>query len=1291
MASTPLTHVVGHLRRSVQADAGLTDGQLLDAYISRRDEAAFECLVWRHGPAVLGVCRRVLTNEADAEDAFQATFLVLIRKAHTVRPRQSVGAWLYGVACNVARKARADADRRRAKEWLSAQFPKPESADADLRPAIDLEVNRLPEKYRVPIVLCELEEQPIAEAAKQLGWPQGTVASRLARGREILGRRLARHGLCLSGLAAATLTAESVAAVMSAGRSNGGPSGRLAESVVQGMMMAKAKTVFVAIICTVLVLVGGIAFRMATGERTDPQKPAEPPKVEPVKADPPKPKSNPLLGRWKLLKQVYNGEAMEPPGVRRMVVTDGTMRIFGIGVSAPIYVWKANPDASPATLDLSEAIVGARAPRQANAIYKLEGDTLTIAAYNLLIRGVPANEKLDGRPKEFGGKDTLVLTFERDTAVKADFERFMGRWRVLSGGPYKVIEFREQPHQGLMIAENDKHEADWFSWIIDERKDPRQIDVIARVEGKSNPNHGIYKFDGERLVIYLGAPLRFQGDPGKHTRPGSFAIWEDPGENYLLLERETVAWGKVFEDGLQFGVEALPRGRMSIEFTEIVEFRILVRNTTNKAIDVDLPRTDGNPPGWMFSVRDSAGKVVPLHGPVPIPGAPLPFSRLKAKLVDYQIGEIGKYSVRFVAPAPGWIANAAKVDLGEHTIRFTSYGSPKDERVTGDLKLAVVDTAAWGKPVRGVSFALALAKGQSPKIHIGERARFRILARNTTDKPVTAGTLQVLHLPMFAEPKVSGKGDVKDLPVRFTRGPNVSPPPTNLKLGPNETVELPGEFVLPFLPHEAQGETHVIAREGKWTLSIPNLDTWTAGSGWGTADLDIEIVPGNVAHTDSQRIAWGPIADGLQFGLRPDKVEYEIGDTVKFAVHARNMSDKAITFRFPTLHGWWPNNGRPVIKDADGKDMKPLLAVPPGPIGPQAVTEHTVKPGETIEVVIVSWLFVERDLPGMYKVDHVVLEKPGICTFMYPDLHAKVKPAWPTGAARLTFKTPEVLGKDAVAKPDAERILGPWTVIGETLGGKPVKDRKYPVLEFRAQKEQGLLIARDAAGREHWFTWKIDEKQLPKTIDLWARVPGFSNPNHGVYEFKGARLRIGLGAPLRFDGNPGEHTRPATVDAAVHILELEESPIAWGTEKDGLQFGLAPASGQSGTVRLGESVRLLVYVRNTSDSAREYEARKLDVLPAYVGVRLSRGDRVLKTVLALPPGGLPKPDKFAVAAKAFETVGEFKVPILATEDRQAGAHVVGDIGKWDVDIPDLNGWLTLSGYSTGRVAIEIVR
>src|SRR5437870_2955087 len=118
MATTALGAVLHNLRRSWlrQDDAGFTDGELLDGFVARRDEAAFEALVHRHGPMVLGVCRRVLRNDADAEDAFQATFLVLVRKAASIRPRGLVGNWLYGVAHTTALKARAMTTKRRAKE-----------------------------------------------------------------------------------------------------------------------------------------------------------------------------------------------------------------------------------------------------------------------------------------------------------------------------------------------------------------------------------------------------------------------------------------------------------------------------------------------------------------------------------------------------------------------------------------------------------------------------------------------------------------------------------------------------------------------------------------------------------------------------------------------------------------------------------------------------------------------------------------------------------------------------------------------------------------------------------------------------------------------------------------------------------------------------------------------------------------------------------------------------------------------------------------------------------------------
>jgi RNA polymerase sigma factor (sigma-70 family) len=193
-----MNRMLHQLRRASLLDAGLADGQLLEGFISRRDEAAFEVLVRRHGPMVLGVCRRILRNLHDAEDAFQATFLVLACKAASILPREMVGNWLHGVAYHTALKAKAMNAKRRANERAAAALPKPQGPDdvwRQLEVFLDHELQKLPDKYRAAIVLCDLEGKSRKEAASHLGCAEGTVASRLARARRLLAKRLARHGV----------------------------------------------------------------------------------------------------------------------------------------------------------------------------------------------------------------------------------------------------------------------------------------------------------------------------------------------------------------------------------------------------------------------------------------------------------------------------------------------------------------------------------------------------------------------------------------------------------------------------------------------------------------------------------------------------------------------------------------------------------------------------------------------------------------------------------------------------------------------------------------------------------------------------------------------------------------------------------------------------------------------------------------------------------------------------------------------------------------------------------------
>src|SRR5437879_3347223 len=185
MSATVLNNVILQLRHTARmhASAILTDTQLLEQYVAQKNDSAFEAIVRRHGAMVLGVCRRILRNEADAEDAFQATFLVLVRKAVSIRSGGTLGNWLYGVAYNTALKAKAMNTRRRTKEREAGVVPKSQATEEVWRAVqaqLDQELFGLPEKFRIPIVLCDLEGKAIKEAARQLGWAQGTLASRLA-------------------------------------------------------------------------------------------------------------------------------------------------------------------------------------------------------------------------------------------------------------------------------------------------------------------------------------------------------------------------------------------------------------------------------------------------------------------------------------------------------------------------------------------------------------------------------------------------------------------------------------------------------------------------------------------------------------------------------------------------------------------------------------------------------------------------------------------------------------------------------------------------------------------------------------------------------------------------------------------------------------------------------------------------------------------------------------------------------------------------------------------------------
>jgi RNA polymerase sigma factor (sigma-70 family) len=243
---------------------------------------------------VLGVCRRILRHEQDAEDAFQAAFLVLARKAGSVRKGESLGSFLYGVAYHAALKAQAANARRRTKERQVEDMPHPEVAPPeaqDWRCVLDRELERLPEKYRAPVVLCDLECRSRREAARQLGLCEGTLSSRLATARRMLAKRLGKTGVVLSGGALAAVLNEGASAavpaplvistaraavLIAAGQAAAvaTPAAALMREVVKAMFLAKLKVIVATVVVTVALGASGLVYQ-ASGQAAPPAgKPA---------------------------------------------------------------------------------------------------------------------------------------------------------------------------------------------------------------------------------------------------------------------------------------------------------------------------------------------------------------------------------------------------------------------------------------------------------------------------------------------------------------------------------------------------------------------------------------------------------------------------------------------------------------------------------------------------------------------------------------------------------------------------------------------------------------------------------------------------------------------------------------------------------------------------------------------------------------------------------------------------------------------------------------------------------
>jgi RND family efflux transporter MFP subunit len=298
MTRRKLSEVVRYLQQLANPAraSGLSDAELLERYVRHRDEAAFELLLWRHGVLVFNVCRRILPREQDAEDAFQATFLAFVRKAHAIARRGSVSSWLYKVAYRIALEAKARVRKTAARERPGGETravqPSPDPIWEDVRPILDEELNRLPERLRRPFILCYLEGKTNEEAARLLGCRPGTIFSRLARGRELLRNRLMRRGVALSTVMLTAALGRHAAEAMPAALlrtaamsyARGPAAGAisiqvttLAEGVLRTMFLTKLKIAALVLLVVGLLAGGGVLTQHALKAAPQPEAQTEEP------------------------------------------------------------------------------------------------------------------------------------------------------------------------------------------------------------------------------------------------------------------------------------------------------------------------------------------------------------------------------------------------------------------------------------------------------------------------------------------------------------------------------------------------------------------------------------------------------------------------------------------------------------------------------------------------------------------------------------------------------------------------------------------------------------------------------------------------------------------------------------------------------------------------------------------------------------------------------------------------------------------------------------------------------
>jgi RNA polymerase sigma factor (sigma-70 family) len=577
-----LGDIIRRIGRSVslQGDLALTDAQLLERFVSRRDEPAFAALVARHGPMVLGVCRRLVRDAQEAEDAFQATFLVLARKAAAIQRQPMLAGWLYGVAYRVAVRLRGQTARRQTHEQrdvdLTALAGGDDGGYSDVRPLIHEEVGRLPDKYRSAVVLCYLEGKTNEEAALQLRWPVGSVKSRLSRARDLLRTRLMRRGLTLSaGLLTTTLAVNKAsaspalvdatirgAALFAAGDALAGRliSARvvkLSYGVLRTMIVTKAK-ILAALALSLAMLGGasGLAYRSLATEADDTPK-AAPMKTASPDADRPKVDLDVknIQGTWAVVSAEQDGKEAPAEAIKDFAVLITADKIaFSPNGENRQASYKLDPKKDPKVIEMTP-LDGPAKGKTLHGLYALEGDRL-----KLCLQNGPGKEPTEFATKADSGLRLLVLKRkmadknkpkdEKEAAVKPSDDKaaLQGTWQVIGierGGrqvlddPYWKKAYSDPPMKWTFKGDRLLREwgSEWntvSTFSVDSSKTPKQMDETRLSIGQQDMTFRkiiiplLYSLKGDILIVCT---------PPDEVKPAVFAAKRTNQNTITTLKR----------------------------------------------------------------------------------------------------------------------------------------------------------------------------------------------------------------------------------------------------------------------------------------------------------------------------------------------------------------------------------------------------------------------------------------------------------------------------------------------------------------------------------------------------------------------------------------------------------------------------------------------------------------------------------------------------------------------------------------------------------------------------------